>query len=202
MVAPHPHLPLLGTQAGFRRFSVPEYHKLIDIGLLTEDDNLELIEGYLVNKMSRNPPHDCCLHLISAAFTAAISGNWCVRAQSGITLDDSEPEPDVAVARGNARSYSLHHPRPSDIGTLVEVADSTLAGDRSDKGRIYARANIPVYWIVNLVDRQIEMHEQPSGPTEEPAYAKRTIYLEGDMIPLVLDGVTIATFAVQDLLPS
>lgn len=74
---------------------------------------------------------------------------------------------------------------------------SSSLGDRDDKGRIYARAMIPVYWIIN----QIEVHEQPSGPTAAPAYAKTTTYRLGDSIPLVLDGNAAATFAVQDLLP-
>jgi len=201
MIAPPPQLPLLGTMAGFRRFTVPEYHRLTEIGMLTEDDNLELIEGYLVLKMSRNPPHDCSIQLTSGAITAVNPRDWCVRVQCAITLSDSEPEPDVTVARGTARNYAAHHPGPSEIGTLVEVADSTLAGDRMDKSRIYARAGVPVYWIVNLIDRQIEAYEQPSGPTPVPGYAKTTIYGAGDMIPLVLDGVAVASFAVNDLLP-
>ena len=201
MIATQPQLPLLGAMAGFRRFSVPEYHRLIEIGVLTEDDNLELIEGYLVLKMARNPPHDCSIQLVSGATSAAISTVWCVRIQCAITLPDSEPEPGVVLARGDARTYASRHPGPSDIGTLVEVADSSLPGDRSDKGRIYARAGIPIYWIVNLQDRQIEVYEQPSGPAASPAYAKMTTYRNGDQIPLVLDGVSITTFSVQDLLP-
>ena len=82
---------------------------------------------------------------------------------------------------------------------LLRRAES--AGDRADKGRIYARAGVPIYWIVNLIDRQIEVYEQPSGPTTAPAYAKATTYRVGDSIALVLDGASIATFAVQDLLP-
>lgn len=187
--------------AGFRRFSVPEYHRLTEIGVLTEDDNLELIEGYLVLKMSRNPPHDGTIQIDSQAMTAALPAGWCVRVQSAVTLPDSEPEPDIAVVRGNARSYLAHHPGPSEIGALVEVADSSLLGDRSDKGRIYARAMVPLYWIINLIDRQIEVHEQPSGPTAAPAYAKVTTYHVNESVPLVLDGQVVAKFSVQDLLP-
>ncbi len=201
MIATPPQLPLLGTQAGFRRFSVPEYHRLTEIGVLTEDDNLELIEGYLVLKMSRNPPHDGTIQLVSDTTGSALPAGWCVRIQSAVTLADSEPEPDIVVARGTKRTYLVCHPGPADIGTLIEVADSTLAGDRLDKGRIYARAKVPIYWIVNLIDRQIEVHEQPSGPTAAPAYAKVTTYRIGDQIPLVLDGNPVANFAVQDLLP-
>jgi Uma2 family endonuclease len=201
MIATPPQLPLLGTTAGFRRFSVPEYHRLTEIGVLTEDDDLELLEGYLVLKMARNPPHDCSIQLVSGAINLANPAGWCVRIRCAITLPDSEPEPDITLARGSARNYAARHPGPSDIGTLIEVADSTLLGDRADKGRVYARASVPVYWIVNLIDRQIEVYEQPSGPTTAPAYAKTTTYRVGDAIPLVLDGKTVTTFAVQDLLP-
>jgi Uma2 family endonuclease len=201
MIATPPQLPLLGTLAGFRRFSVPEYHKLTEIGVLTEDDNLELIEGYLVLKMSRNPPHDGTIQTVDDTLRLSLPNGWCIRVQSAVTLNDSEPEPDVTLARGTKRSYLVHHPGPSEIGTLIEVADSTLAGDRADKGRIYARASVPIYWIVNLIDRQIEVYEQPSGPTAAPAYGKTTTYRIGDSVPLVLDGNTVTTFAVNDLLP-
>ena len=187
--------------AGFRRFTVPEYHKLIEIGILTEDDNLELLEGYLVHKMSRNPPHDCALPLASGALNTAIPNVWCVRVQSAITLAESEPEPDIVIARGNARTFAARHPGPNDIGLLTEIADSTLPGDRTDKGRIYARASLPIYWIINLEDRQLEVYENPSGPTASPSYAKRTDYHVGDSAPLVLDGKVVAMIAVQDLLP-
>jgi Putative restriction endonuclease len=201
MIATPPQLPLLGTQAGFRRFSVPEYHRLIDIGVLTEDDNLELIEGYLVNKMSRNPPHDWVIQRINRLLLTVLGPGWEVRIQSAITLSDSEPEPDITVARGDINTFRSRHPVPADLCALIEVADSTLAGDRIDKGRVYARARVPIYWIINLVDRQIEVYEQPSGPTPVPGFAKTTIYQASDSIPFVLDSVTVATFAVNDLLP-
>ena len=187
--------------AGFRRFSVSEYHKLIEIGVLTEDDNLELLEGYLVYKMARYPPHDASLQLTNDALTAVLPPNWRLRIQSAITLPESEPEPDIAVVRGDARTYTTRHPGQIDIGTLVEVSDSTLACDRIDKGRIYAHANITCYWIVNLVNRQIEVYTQPSGPVAAPAYAHQATYRPGDSVPLVLDGVTVATIPVNDILP-
>src|SRR6185295_6126307 len=120
MIATQPQLPLLGTQAGFRRFSVPEYHRLIEIGVLTEDDNLELIEGYLVNKMSRNPPHDGTIQIQSLAFENSLPDGWRVRVQCAVTLPDSEPEPDLAIVRGDVRTYLLHHPYVTDIGVLIE----------------------------------------------------------------------------------
>ena len=147
------HLPYQGIMAGFRRFSVAEYHRLIEIGILTEDDNLELLEGYLVHKMSRNPPHDAAIQKITKKLLRVLPAGWDLRVLSAVTLKESEPEPDFAVVRGDETAYLTHHPGAADVGLVSEVADSTLAGDRSDKGRIYARAGLPCYWIINLVDR-------------------------------------------------
>src|SRR5262249_19731182 len=195
------HLPLQGLMAGFRRFSVAEYHRLIQVGILTEDDNLELLEGYLVHKMPRNPPHDATLQKLLMRLLRVLPLGWDLRIRSAITLSDSEPEPDSAVVLGNARTYTARHPGPADVGLVVEVADLILPGDRDDKGRIYARAGIVCYWIINLGDRQVEVYTSPSGPTASPTFAQRTDYRAGDQVPLVLDGTTVAQIAVQELLP-
>lgn len=195
------NLPLLGKLAGFRRFSVREYHKLIEIGVLTEDDNLELLEGYLVQKMSRKPPHDATLQKAVKKLLRVLPNGWELRVQSAVTLPESETEPDVAVVRGDENTYVNRHPGPPDIGLLIEVADSTLDGDRADKCRIYARAGISCYWIVNLVDRQVEAYTDPSGPTAQPAYATRTDYRQGDGVPLRLDGTALASLPVDEFLP-
>jgi hypothetical protein len=136
MPSPTIHLPLQGTMAGFRRFSVAEYHKLIEIGILTEDDNLELLEGYLVHRMSRNPPHDAMIQKVMKRLFRILPPDWDLRVRSAITLTTSEPEPDLAIVRGDENTYLTSHPSPADIGLAIEVADTTLAGDRIDKGRI------------------------------------------------------------------
>jgi Uma2 family endonuclease len=195
------HLPLLGVMAGFRRFTVDEYHRLIELGILTEDDNLELIDGYLVQKMSRNPPHDGTLHDLFKRLLAVLPPGWDIRGQSAVTLTRSEPEPDLAVVRAEATGYRTRHPTAADVGLVIEVADSTLPGDRADKGRIYAEAGIGCYWIVNIPDRQVEVYTSPSGPTASPAYGQRQDYRAADLVPVVLDGNTVAGFPVQDLLP-
>jgi Uma2 family endonuclease len=201
MTAATIYLPLQGQMAGFRRFSVAEYHKLIEIGILTEDDNLELLDGYLVHKMSRNPPHDAALQLIQETLPRLLPPGWCLRMQSAITLSGSELEPDAAIVRGNARTYSTNHPGPTDIGLVIEVSDSTLDGDRIDKGRIYAEAGIMCYWIVNLVDRQIEVYTLPSGATATPAFAHRQDYPLGADVTLRLDAAAVANIPVRELLP-
>lgn len=194
-------LPLQAQMAGLYRFSVAQYHKMIEIGVLTEDDNLELLDGYLVHKMSRNPPHDACLQLIQEMLPRLLPVGWCLRMQSAITLSRSEPEPDAAIVHGNARTYATHHPTLPDIGMVIEVADSTLDSDRADKGRIYAEAGIAYYWIVNLVDRQIEVYTLPSGATATPAFGQRQDYRSGDALPLLLDASVVGNILVHDLLP-
>ena len=195
------NLPLLGTQAGFRRFTVDEYHRLTEIGILTEDDNLELLEGYLVLKMPRNPPHDGTLHKVYKRLLGVLPPGWDMRMQSAVTLGDSEPEPDIAVVREDPAGYSTRHPTAADIGLVIEVSDSTLAGDRADKSRIYARAGIPCYWIVNLVNHQVEVYTSPGGPAPAFAYARRQDHGIGDTVVFTLDGNAVAGIPVRELLP-
>jgi Uma2 family endonuclease len=139
-----------------RRFSVAEYHRLIEIGILTEDENVELLEGWIVPKMPRNPPHDAGVETIRGVLSSRLPAGWSIRGQSAISTGDSEPEPDVAVVRGEPRTYRQRHPGPADIGLLIEIVDSSVNRNRGEKGLIYARAGILHYWIVNLVESWIE----------------------------------------------
>ena len=182
-----------------RLFSVAEYHQLCELGILTEDDNLELLEGYLVHKMPRNPPHAGTLQRLLRHLLSMMPDGWEVRCQSAVTLIDSEPEPDLAVVRTDAGDYMQRHPAPEDIALVVEVADSTLAGDRADKCRIYARAGVPIYWIVNLVDGQIEVYSSPvGGPT--PGYRDRADRRIGDEVEVMLAGQRVGSVAVSAVL--
>src|SRR5882724_6966313 len=116
------YVPLAATMAGFRRFSIDEYHRLIEIGLLTEDEPLELIEGTLVMKMPRNPPHDTAILKLNNRLIRVAPPGWQVRGQSSATLGTSEPEPDFALVRGDEDTYSTRHPGPGDISLVIEVA--------------------------------------------------------------------------------
>src|SRR5687768_13806986 len=105
-------LPLRGLVAGFRRFSVEEYHKLLEMGMITEDDNLELLDSHLVNKLSRNPPHDGTLKKAEKRLQRELPPGWETRVQMGVTLPGSEPEPDLAIAREDISAYTTRHPGP------------------------------------------------------------------------------------------
>ncbi len=192
--------PSFAMFTAFRRFTVDEYHLMIESGILNDEDKVELLEGYVVEKMPRNPPHDVAIQRLNKRTTRLNLVGWEVRVQSAITLPDSEPEPDIGLARGDDRTFASRHPSPAELGAVMEVSDSTLLRDRQDKGRIYARAKVPVYWIVNLVDAQIEVYTNPGGTDSQPEYATRTDYQAGDSVPLVLDGVQVARIAVDDIL--
>jgi len=183
------------------RLSVDQYHAMIQAGILTEDDPVELLEGWLVTKMSKNPRHTFVTQLARDVVASLLPPGWYVNAQEPVTTKDSEPEPDVAVVRGNRRQYIDHHPGPQDIALVVEVADSSLQRDPSLKKRLYAAAGIPVYWIVNLLDGQIEVYTEPSGPTDQPDYRHQQNYGPADAVPVVIEDREVGRLSVQDLLP-
>src|SRR5262249_732711 len=127
-----------------RRFSLREYHRLAEVGVLTPADRIELINGWVGPKVTHNPPHDGTGSIASRRLKACLPSGWIVRTQSSITLPkDSEPEPDLAVVLGPEELYLRKHPLPHQIGLLVEVADTSLAQDQKDKVELYARDRIP-----------------------------------------------------------
>ncbi len=133
-----------------RRWTRFEYDKLIDAGFLGLGDKIELLAGQLCVSEPQNNPHAMAISGLDA-LQKALAPRWHVRVQLPIALDDeSEPEPDLAVVSGGPREYPEHPSRPA---LVVEVADSSLTLDREHKGSLYARAPLPEYWIVNLVDR-------------------------------------------------
>jgi len=194
-------IPLRGRISGFRRFTVAEYHKLIDIGMLTEDDDLELLDGHLVKKMSKGPAHDGTLKKVEKRLLAVLPAGWDTRNQSVLALSASEPEPDLLIARDDPNGYTTRHPTAADTGVVIEVSNTTLDTDREDKGPVYARDGIATYWIVNVTDRLVEVYTDPDATASPPAYRTQTNYAPGQSVPLVLGGTTVATIPVADLLP-
>lgn len=143
-----------------RRWTRAEYDRLIDKGVFQPDERLELLAGHLVVREPQGDPHAFAIELVNEALRTAFGPEWRVRVQLPIALDDeSEPEPDVSVAPGRLRESS--EAKPSRLVLVVEVAQSSLALDREYKGSLYARARVPEYWIVNLVDRVLEVCRDP-----------------------------------------
>jgi len=189
-----------GGLAFLGMYTVAEYHELIRTGTLTPDDPIELLEGHLVVKMARSHAHDFAIMVLTSRFVRLAPDGYVVRSQCAATYQDSEPEPDLAIVRGEEKVYRTKHPGPADTALLVEVSATSLTRDRVGKARIYARAGVPVYWVVNVDDKVIEVYTRPSGPGDAPAFAARDEYPVGTSVPVVLDGVTVGTVAVADVM--
>jgi Uma2 family endonuclease len=183
------------------RFTVDQYHRMIQANILNEDDNVELLEGYIVPKMPRGDDHDTAIEQINHLLARLVPQGSSYRCQCALTLADSEPEPDFVVCTPS-KVRGGKHPRPADTFVVVEVSDSTLYLDRTVRHRVYARAGIPVYWIVNLEDRQVEVYTDPvTPPTGDPHYRTRADYKPGQDVPLTVAGAPAGTVAVDALLP-
>ena len=183
------------------RWSRPEYARLIEHGVLDEDDPVELIDGLLLVKEPQHSSHRTAVLLAGRALERAFGEGWFVQTQSPISLGArSEPEPDVCVVRGPPRDYVDAH--PSRPALVVEVAQSGLRLARGRKAALYARARIADYWIVNLVDRVLEIYREPArpGPARRRwGYASiETLDANATIAPL---AVPSATIRVADLLP-
>jgi Uma2 family endonuclease len=150
-----------------KRWARVEYERLVDRAVFQPGDRVELVGGQLVVREPQGSPHAVAVRLAEDFIRAAFGSGWEVRGQMPVALDDeSEPEPDVAVCAGSPRDYLTGH--PSRPVLLVEVAEASLAFDREHKGSLYARAHVPDYWIVNLVDHVLEVHRDPTPSADAP----------------------------------
>ncbi len=135
---------------------------MIETGILTTDDRVELLEGQIIQMSPQQPPHAATTQRAANYISSLLVERAYIRMQLPITVSpNSEPEPDIAVVRIHPREYIDHHPAPDEIFLLVEVADSTLPRDRSLKARIYARAGIADYLILDVNNRQVYVLRQP-----------------------------------------
>jgi Uma2 family endonuclease len=186
------------------RLSVAQYHAMTQAGIIQEDDRLELLEGWLVAKMTKNPPHRLATGLLQDVLLALLPSNYHLNLQEPITLEDSEPEPDLTIVCGQRLDYRDRHPNAASVALVIEVADAILERDRGIKQRIYARAGIPIYWILNLRDRQLEVYTQPATQPQTsdaaPAYLQCTIFTEAQSVTVSLMERELGNIRVQDLL--
>jgi len=150
------------TAVTAKRFSIAEYHRLGELGFFAPDDRVELIRGEIIIKATKSTFHSVCNSLLLGELYPLLRKRAIVRGQEPIILSaDSEPEPDVVIARNRSDNYLSSHPEPADILLVIEVSDSTLKYDRRTKLSLYAESEISDYWIFNLVDIQLEMHSEP-----------------------------------------
>ena len=184
-----------------RRFSRAEYERLIDLGVFQPGEAIELIGGELMVGEPQGAAHYTAILKTARALEAAFGPGWVVRTQGPIGLDeDSEPEPDIAVVPGSPDDYGRAH--PSRAALTVEVAESSLGLDRQRKGSLYARAGLPDYWVLNLVDRVLEVYREPVSDSASLfgwRYARSEVFdASARVTPLATPGSSIP---VSQLLP-
>lgn len=173
-----------------------EYHRMMEEGYFA-DKRVELLDGEILQMPAQLTFHAVAVGLIRRVMDAAYGAGYDVRIQAPATLNPhSEPEPDILVARGDPKDYITHHPGPGEIVLLIEVSDRTLNKDRRRETRAYARAGIADYWIVNLVNRCLEIYRDP---LPDGRYQDAQTYSPGEVVnPLTLPDAEIR---VADLLP-
>ena len=177
-----------------RSLTVSDYHRMGDAGILTEHDRVELIEGALVTMAPIGSDHSGMVNTLTRLLVRAVGDRGIVAVQNPVRLDDlSEPQPDFAILRPRGDDYRRSIPTPSDVLLIIEVANSSLAYDRAIKRALYARHDIPEFWIVNLKDQEVEICRAPSGGTwAEIFLAGHDAMLE----PVLLPGVAIPVAAL------
>ena len=184
-----------------RRWKRVQYERLVGLGAFDDDEPVELIGGQLIVAEPKGSEHATGVEMAADALRAALPAGWIVRGQNPVSLDDeSVPEPDIAVVRGSRADY--RHAHPTRPALIIEVAETSLRFDRIEKGSLYARAGIADYWIVNLVDRLLEVYRDPDADVTAP-YGWRYVSVERFTPPSSVAPIAIpaASISVAALLP-
>ena len=186
---------------GIRRFTRLEYERLAELEFFQPDERLELIDGIMIVREPQDAPHATGVRLVLRALRAVFGAGWTVDSQLPVALDDySEPEPDAAVVAGDPRDYRDTHPTRPVL--IVEVAESRLAFDRRRKASLYARAGIADYWVVNLVDRVLEVYREPvAAPAAPYGFRYRSVTRLRPPATVTPLAAPSAAIPVADLLP-
>jgi Uma2 family endonuclease len=180
------------------RMTLEQYESLIASGFFAKGDDVHLISGYVVTRMAESPLHGAILETVRIAIGAILLAAWHTRSEKGVRIPSqtSIPRPDLAVVRGVPRDYLTHYPDATDVALVAEVSVSSLDKDRA-LADIYGKAGIPVYWIIDVDDGQIEVYSDP-GPS---GYQSHEVLAPGHVLSVVIDGVGVGEIAVADILP-
>jgi Uma2 family endonuclease len=180
------------------RLTVRQYDQMVQDGVIGAKDKVELIEGLLVSRMGRNRPHIAAGNVGLRTLERIVPVGWYIAKEDPVVVSEwSKPEPDLAIVRGQARDYIDRDVMATDLALVVEIADSTLSADQKEMKRVYSASGIPVYWIVNLVDRQLEIYTDPTPD----GYPSSLILKPGQNVSVVIGGVVCGPISVSEILP-
>lgn len=189
-------LPIMDAAVTIHRLTVQDYHRMIESGILTPEDHIELLDGLLMQMVAKGTPHRATISRIGEQLRKLLGDRALICYQDPVQLDDySEPEPDIAILQPDPLFYQEHHPRPVDVFWLIEVADTTLKYDCKTKAFHYACSGIPELWVVDLNGRRLHVYRSPSLK----GYSSETILAEDLTIaPLAFPDCQLL---IHDMLP-
>jgi Uma2 family endonuclease len=169
-----------------KRFTIDEYHRLAELGFLSENDRVELIRGEIIQMSAKGTRHTTCCRNLLRELAILVAERAELQCQDPIVLPaNSEPEPDFTILRKRADNYLSGHPTPPDVLLVIEIADSTLKYDQEIKMPLYAEAGISEYWIFNLIDNHLEAYSEPYQELQGKfGYSIRRIILPNQVVPL------------------
>ena len=163
------------------RITAVQFHAMIQAGIYTEDDKIELIDGLLFKKMSIGSPHAALVNALNFALVRRLGGQAIIAVQNPLAINEySEPEPDISVLKPRQDFYRAAHPGPQDVLLVVEVADTSLVSDLNAKIPLYAAADVPEAWLVNLNEGSITVFIKPDGAV----YQETKVFRSGDTVPV------------------
>ncbi len=180
------------------RLTVDQYDQLVESGCIDERDRVELIDGFLLAMEERSRLHIVAGKKSFESFQRIAVPGWHVARRDPVVVSDySKPDPDLTVIRGQIRDYIERDKSAADIGVVLEIADDGLYGHQRDLKRIYAASRIPYYWIINIVESQVEVYSDPDGQD----YRTAQVFTKDQEVPVILDGAEVGRIRVVDLLP-
>ncbi|MEA5535625.1 Uma2 family endonuclease [Crocosphaera sp. XPORK-15E] len=169
-----------------KQFTLEEYNRLTELGFFESGERVELIRGDIITMAAKRTFHSVCNSLLLEELYILLRGKANIRGQEPIIIHpNSQPEPDVVIARKKEDNYLSSHPQVEDILLIIEIADSTLRFDREVKLSLYAEAGINDFWLFNLIDNQLETYNQPyQASNRKYNYRSQQIYLPNDIISI------------------
>jgi Uma2 family endonuclease len=169
-----------------KRFTIAEYHRLIELGFFAEDNRFELIRGIVTHRVAKTSKHSACRTKLMRELFKLIAEQAILGFQSPVNLPpESEPEPDLVIIKNRADDYLDAHPISEDILLLIEIADSSLKYNQEEKLPLYAEADISDYWIFNLVDNYLESYSEPYQASQGKfGYRRKLIFLPRESVNL------------------
>lgn len=180
------------------RMTVAQYDQIAEAGGFGERDRLELVDGFLLAMEERSRLHIFAGKKSFESFQRIVTPAWHVARRDPVVVSEySKPDPDVTVVRGQIRDYIERDVSADDIGVVLEISDTGLYARQRDLKRIYAASRIPYYWIINIVESQVEVYSDPDGQD----YRSAQVFTRDQEVPVILDGAEVGRIRVVDLLP-